>query len=589
MIGLGFSGIANGAYYQERYGLRFVGHDSSVALMIDGKLVFAVEEERLSREKHTSALPTNALGAAMEHAGIQPSDLDWLAYPWHVSPRRLTRMFLHHPWRIPPRHWPALAVAGTRVVRDLMIPGRAGDRFGRAVGAPLPRTRGVAHHMAHAACAYFTSPFDRAAVLTVDGQGEDESATLGEWNGTAYEDYGSIASPDSIGIVYGMVTDFLGMRAAWDEYKVMGMAARGDADRFEPAFRRLVQLLPGGRYRTRRTAMVFSPGYCDRFLEQVLGIPKRDRYDPLEQAHFDIAAALQSTTEDVLFHLLSELRARSTASDLCLAGGVFLNSVANGKILRSQLFDRVHIPPVPGDHGAALGAALLTHHRESGAARDDVDFTVFSGPGYGESRVAQALTAASGRLVFRRASDLVAETAQLLADQQIVAWFQGRVEYGPRALGHRSILASPLQAEMKDLINSRVKHREEYRPFAGAVPLELAAQYFEVDRPSPYMQFVLPVRADAMPRIPAVVHAGTCRAQTVAQEQDPLFHALLHAFGERTGVPVLLNTSFNDADEPIVTSPEDAVRTFLSTNLDALVIGPFIARKAAGPGMALQR
>jgi carbamoyltransferase len=576
---IGFSGIANGDYYRENFGLRFVGHDSSVALVTDGKLVFAVEEERLSREKHTSRFPVHAVDAALRHAGLELRDIERMAYTWHASPARIAHMFTHHAFRVPLPYWTELALAGSRVICDLMWPRRLARQFGTALRASLPQCDGVSHHLGHSACAYFTSPFDHAAVLTVDGQGEDESGSLGEWRGTEYRHFRSVYSPDSIGILYGMVTDFLGMRAAWDEYKVMGMAAYGDAERFAPAFRKLIALRPGGRYRTHRTAMVFKPGYCDQMLARIFGLPQRGPDEPLQQVHFDIAASLQEATEEVLFHLLRHLRQQTSAPNLCLAGGVFLNSVSNGKIRQSGLFENVHIPPVPGDHGGALGAALLVYHRRSGAPRGDIGFTPFCGPGYSEADIERALKAKWPVVDYRRPEHLAEYTAELLASDKIIGWFQGRSEYGPRALGHRSILANPSKTEMKDTVNARIKHREPFRPFAGAAPLESARDFFEIDGASPYMQFVLPVHEAVQPRIPAVVHHGTCRVQTVAKDDDPHFHDLLQFFGSRTGVPVLLNTSFNDADEPIVCSPEDALATFLKTDLDALVLGPFVVTK----------
>jgi len=365
------------------------------------------------------------------------------------------------------------------------------------------------------------------------------------------------------------------------------MAAYGDPERFAPAFKRLVALRPGGRYRTHRTAMVFKPGYCDRMLADLLGIRKRDRQEPLEQVHFDVAAALQQTTEAVVFHLLRHLRQLSGAKNLCLAGGVFLNSVVNGKIRQSGMFENIHIPPAPGDHGGALGAALLVYHRRSGVSRHDVGFSAFCGPEYGEAEMVSALEKAGRAIQYQRCETVAEAAAELLASGQIIGWFQGRMEYGPRALGHRSILANPQIAGMKEAVNARIKHREQFRPFAGAVPLERANDYFEIKGASPYMQFVLPVVESAQARIPAIVHHGTCRVQTVAKGDDPVFHDLLWAFGRRTGVPVLLNTSFNDADEPMVGSPDNAIATFLRTDLDALALGPFLVTKqdAGTPGM----
>jgi carbamoyltransferase len=579
MIVLGFSGISNGEYYRERFGLRFVGHDSGVALIADGRVLFALEEERLNRRKHTSELPVLAVRAAVQSAGIELADIDLVAYNWHATPLRLLHMFLYHPRRIPPAYWPVLGLTGMRVVRDLMSPRRAVAALEARLGFQFRRHLGVEHHRGHAATAFFTSPFDEAAVLTVDGQGEDESATLGLYEGAKYRHLQSVHSPDSIGILYGMVTDFLGMRAGWDEYKVMAMAALGDATRYAPAFDRLVRFRLNGSYRTHRTAMVFRPGYCQAMLERILHMPPRQPQEELQQQHFDLAAALQRVTERVLFHLLQQLRTLTRTRNLCLAGGVFLNSVANGRVRSSGLFDNVYIPPAPGDHGGALGAALHAWYGATGAPRRDSAFSVYSGVAWTDASLEQALQGCGPRLRVSRPPDPTATAADLLAGGRIIGWFEGRDEYGPRALGHRSILASPTSLEMKDLVNTRIKHREPFRPFGGAVPLERASEFFVLAGDSPFMQFVVPVRPDAAALIPAILHAGACRVQTVSQEDAPRFHALLSRVGARTGVPVLLNTSFNDADEPIVSSPADALRTFQRTDLDALVLGPFLVQR----------
>jgi len=578
LLVLGFSGIHNGEYYREHYGLRFVGHDAAVALVRDGEVLFAAEEERFSRQKHTSKFPKGAFESALCATGFHVEDIDLIAYPWSVTPRKFLHMNLKHLFRVPLLHGPALAITGMRVIHDMMLSQSIGNRFASEIGKRLPPCRGVSHHLGHSACAYFTSPFDRAAVLTVDGQGEDESGSLGEWAGTSYRHIRSIYSPDSIGILYGMVTDFLGMRAAWDEYKVMGMACYGDPKRFELKFRSLIKILPEGLYRTHRTAMVFKPGYCEAMLKRCFGLAARIPGQPIEQVHFDLAAGLQDMLERVVFHLLEYLRKRTRCHNLCLAGGVFQNSVLNGKILRSGLFDSVHIPPVPGDHGGALGGALHVYYSVTGAPRRDTRFSAFAGPEYTDAEI-EAVLAQQDGIGYSRPSDVTSVAAQRLAAGEILGWFQGRMEYGPRALGHRSILASPSSKEMRDVVNDRIKHRERFRPFAGAVPLEHAREFFELESPSPYMQFVVRVRESALERIPAVVHFGTCRAQTVDEAADPLFHRLLLEFGKRTGCPVLLNTSFNDADEPIVCSPSDAVRSFLSTRLDALVIGGFVVER----------
>ena len=454
-----------------------MGHDAAVAVVRDGIVLFAAEEERFSREKHTSNFPKLALEAARQTAAIQIRDVDAVAYPWMLTGKRFVHMNLNHAPRVPLRHGIGLAFAGLQVVRDLIMPGRISERFATDLRIPLPPGRGVRHHLGHSACAYFTSDFDGAAVLTVDGQGEDESGTLGEWIGTRYRHIHSIYSPNSIGILYGMVTDFLGMRAAWDEYKVMGMASYGDPSRFRGGFDRLVKLKPDGRYETVSTAMVFKPGYCDAMLSRVFGLKQRRRDEPLQQVHFDVAAALQDTTERVIFHLIHYLRRQTKMTKLCLAGGVFQNSVLNGKILRSGLFQNVHVPPVPGDHGGALGAALYVYHDQSGASRADTHHSAFLGPQYKDTEIQRVLDQHSLSIRYNKPDSTVTEAALLLASQKVIGWFQGRMEYGPRALGHRSILASPVSATMKDLVNDRIKHREAFRPFAGAVPLEHVREY----------------------------------------------------------------------------------------------------------------
>ena len=320
---LGFSGIANGDYYREHFGLRFVGHDSSVALVVDGQVVFAAEEERLSREKHTSRFPVQALRAALQFGGLQLHDVERTAYTWYASPGRIAHMFTHHAFRVPLPYWAELAWAGTRVICDLMWPGRIARQFGAALGSRLPPCEGVSHHLGHSACAYFTSPFDHAAVLTVDGQGEDESGSLGEWQGTEYRHFRSIYSPDSIGILYGMVTDFLGMRAAWDEYKVMGMAAYGDPERFAPAFRQLVSLRPEGA--TARTARRWSssPATATGCSPACFGIPKRDSGGPLRAGSLRRRRCAPADDRGRPVSPRTISAATVHRPHLCLAGGVF--------------------------------------------------------------------------------------------------------------------------------------------------------------------------------------------------------------------------------------------------------------------------
>ncbi|MGZ5304017.1 MAG: carbamoyltransferase family protein, partial [Bacteroidia bacterium] len=416
-----------------------------------------------------------------------------------------------------------------------------------------------------------------SAVLSVDGNGGDVSALMGIWNSDGFKMIKAINSPQSIGVQYGMITEFLGFRSGYDEYKVMGMAAYGDPSRFIKAFDKILAY-ENGKLSSLNAGLIFKLNYCLQALEKILGIKKRTPFAEIKTEHFDLAAALQKATEKILFSIVNELKEKSGSNNLCLSGGVFMNSVANGLIKKQAVFDNIYIPPVPADNGTALGAAFWLWH-SLGKAKIQQPQTVYFGPHFSDQQIENCLQNEQNELAFYKSENIVNEAVEILADNKVIGWFQGRMELGARALGNRSILANCAYAEMKDRINILIKNRENFRPFAGSVPLENVNDFFEFENESPYMQMVVNIKEDKRDLIKAIDHFGTCRIQTVKKEENPLFHQLLTAFGGRTGLPVLLNTSFNVNDSPIVCSPADAIHAFKRMNLDALVIGNYIVKK----------
>jgi len=428
----------------------------------------------------------------------------------------------------------------------------------------------VEHHIAHAASAFYASPFAHAAVLTLDGRGERATTTYNLGSGTRLERLGQVDMPHSLGLLYEQVTAYLGFLPSSDEYKVMALASFG-GPRYRDEFRDIVRVGPDGRYTVEPTR-----------LEERFG-PARRGGEPLEPRHYDVAQGLQTVLEEAALEIARWLREASGAEDLCVAGGVALNCVMNARLRDHGPFTRIWVQPAAGDAGAALGAALWVDTQERGdGQRTDGQRTyrmdhAFLGPAYDDTEIEAFLRWA--KLPYRRLTDVADDTAALLAQDKVIGWFQGRMEFGPRALGARSILASPLHASMQARLNE-IKDREDFRPVAPVVLEEAAAEWFTDADVSPFMLFVYDVRPDKAARIPAVRHVdGTARIQTVNREQHPLYYDLIRRFQARTGVPVLVNTSFNTRGEPIVCTPRDAVECFWTSPLDALVIGSFLLEK----------
>ncbi|HET7566030.1 MAG TPA: carbamoyltransferase C-terminal domain-containing protein, partial [Gemmatimonadaceae bacterium] len=423
----------------------------------------------------------------------------------------------------------------------------------------------VPHHVAHAASAFLPSPFEQAAVMTLDGRGELATTAYFMGNGTCLELLGEVRMPSSLGLLYEEVTSYLGFLHSSDEYKVMALASFG-TPRYRDAFREIIDVRENGGYVTHPPR-----------LEERFG-PARLKSGPMEQRHYDIARSLQAALEDTVLELAHWLGETTHATQLCLAGGVALNCVMNARIRDHGPFRDVWVQPAAGDAGTALGAALTVDAREhpTRAPRATMDHP-YLGPSYSDDEIERVLERA--KLRYRRLDNVADEAAELLADGKILGWFQGRMEFGPRALGARSILASPIPADMQARLNE-LKDREDFRPVAPVVLEDQADAWFENARPSPFMLFVFDVRPEKADRIPAVRHAdGTARVQTVNRAQHPLYYDLIEAFARRTGVPVLVNTSFNTRGQPIVCTPRDAIECFWSSPLDALVIGSFLLEK----------
>ncbi|MDC0747082.1 carbamoyltransferase family protein [Polyangium mundeleinium] len=563
-------------------GINAAYHESAACLLEDGKLVAAIEEERLSRRKHGKpAEPTNghdlprlAIQHCLDRAGIGLGDVAWVGYS--IEPRaRLQNKDLAD--RVVPGGWGSeegemrFFDSLQRVPSELRALGMQGEM------------KWVGHHLAHAASAFLPSSFHESAILCVDGIGELGSTLFAHGSGTKMEVESEIRYPASLGFLWEKFSKFLGF-SEYDACKVMGLASYGDPTVYLPHFERLLTFAPEGRFQLDGHALRFRvEDYTP--LEAMFGIAGRKKGEPILAAHEDIAAALQEITNQTFSHMFQHL-ARSTGSkNLCMAGGVALNCVANRIAFEASPFERLYIQPAAHDAGTALGAALYIWHTMLGHPERLALRHAYMGPSFDDAALERAL--ASSGLVYERVPDIERRAAKLIADGDIVGWFQGAMEYGPRALGNRSLLADPRSPTMKQVLNDRVKHREPFRPFAPSVLAEEAAKWFCIEKTAEASDFMLvayPARPEQAGRIPAVVHVdGTSRVQTVRAETNRRYHGLISAFHELTGVPMVLNTSFND-NEPIVCTPEHAIDTFKGTRIDALAMGDFLVEARRQPG-----
>ena len=580
-------------------------HDSAAVLLRDGELVAAIQEERISRRKHDPGFPSQAIAFCLEQGGIGAADLDFVAF-YEKPLLKLERLLMTGLGSFGRSYsvFREATLAWTK--QRLWIK----DRILRELEVAADKVLFVEHHMAHAASAFFASPFRDSAILTVDGVGEWATATMG--SGTADWDGGGVNRihlthemrfPHSLGLLYSVFTDFLGFEVNEGEYKVMGMAQYGKP-RFLDQVHRVARLAGDGSLILDMDYFAFhqssTRNWKPKFL-RVFGEPRQaqsefvtegtggaaDRATMAASQHYaDIAASIQRFTEDAMVKMANHLSASTEKASLCLAGGVALNSMANACLLRETPFRELFVQPAAGDAGGALGAALYVWHVLLGKPRKFVLEHAYWGRSAKEPEIAQLLEKQGTRFrTFVHEDDLVTFVAARLLEGKVVGWYQGRDEWGPRALGNRSILADPRRAEMKDIVNRKIKFREPFRPFAPVVPESCAAPLFDAPRetlqqyPARYMLLVLPWKEDAAARVPAVSHAGTGRVQTLRSEWNPRYHALVQRFSAEAGVPVLLNTSFNLRGEPIVSKPQDAWNTFQNSGLDLLVLENFVIGK----------
>ncbi|GAB5536474.1 MAG: carbamoyltransferase [Rubricoccaceae bacterium] len=572
--------------------------DVSAVLLRDGAVVAALEEERFTRIKHYAGFPTQSIQRCLEMAGIEGSDVA------HVAISRDPKANLPQKALFALKKRPSVSLIldrlkNQRAVRDVEGPLASALGVDRTA---LPPVHNVEHHPAHLASAFFCSPFEEAAVAAIDGFGDFVSTSMASGKGTKIDVHERVYFPHSLGMLYTAVTQHLGFLHYGDEFKVMGLAPYGKPTRVEEV-RQLVKLLPGGtfeleldyfRHWSDGVEMEWDEGYptlgrvyadaiCD-----ILG-PARDKDEEIMQHHEDLAHSLQVVYEEAAFHILNGLWERTQMDKLCLAGGCGMNSVANGKIRANTPFDEIYVQPAAGDNGTALGAALWVWHQELDHPRNFVMEHAYWGTEYPDADVPAILDAAvPGRededwhytaTTYATTEETIEATADLLADGNVIGWFQGRMEWGSRALGNRSIIADPSRADMRDLINLKIKFRERFRPFAPSILEEKLDEYFVGGADDPFMQQVYPVQPDKREGLPAITHVdGSGRLQTVAASENPTYHALISAFETRTGTPILLNTSFNE-NEPIVDTPEQAFACFHRTRMDAVVIGNTVVQR----------
>jgi carbamoyltransferase len=555
--------------------------NSSAAVLADGRVVAAAEEERFVRRKHHRGFPFHAIRFCLDQASLDINDVDLLTVGW-VPYLGLVRRGL----------CTVSAALRSRSLKSKL--GRGGNYVGiigeqfrirsilrESFGLRRPvRVRYTNHHLSHMASAFFLSPFEEAAVLTIDGTGEYQTVLAGEYRRGGFRVLDEVHYPYSLGHLYAVFTSFLGFRPNSGEGKLMGLAAYGSPS-YEDAIRSFVRFDAARcRFRYDVRCIDYSDGLNRSFSRDFtsrFGSPREPGHT-IEERHRDVAASVQKVLEGIIVDLAVVLQRRTGLSDICLAGGVALNCIANARILERTRFQRVYVPSAPSDAGVSLGSALFHYHRATGGRPEAPANSACLGPSFARG---ECLTALRRRdLVWEDCGDPEAAAAERLERGQIVGWFQGRMEFGPRALGARSILAPPYPAEMKDFINARVKFREEFRPFAPIIPLEDVPDWFTDHCASPNMSFALRVREDRRDRIPAVTHVnGRARLQTVTREENPRLHAILRHFERRTGVPVLLNTSFNVRGDPIVCTPDDALDCFERTDMDVLFLGDLLVTK----------
>ena len=551
-------------------------HDSAAALLKDGRVIAAVEEERFSRKKFDDGYPKMAIDWCLNECDISPEQIDSVAF--YDKPILKFERLLDNYIAVAPRGmYSFLDTIPKWLHKRLWIKNEINNHLKSFNGNIIfPE-----HHMSHAAYAFYTSEFDESAILTIDGVGEWTTASFGIAKNNKIQLTNDIRWPHSLGLFYSAFTYFLGFKVNEGEYKLMGLSSYGKPKYYDLIKENLIDVKNDGsiHLNMKYFAFTYDKVMTNKNFAQLFGIPPRKEGQKTEQIHYDIGASAQKVLEDVMLKMVNHIYLKTKMKNLCMSGGVALNGVANYQILKNGPFDNVHIPPSPGDGGSAVGCAqylYFVHNNKKRIIENNhsklIQENVYVGPSYNDEYIIKFLDSNNIKYEKFEKQSLLKKTAQLISTGNIVGWYQGKMEWGPRALGNRSILADPRNASMKDILNEKIKHRESFRPFAPSVLEEYASDFFDIDIPSPYMLIVAKVKKPEI--IPAVTHVdGTGRLQTVSNDANPLYYDLINEFYKITGVPVIINTSMNVMGEPIVNTPEQAFQMIVKTDMDCLVMG----------------
>jgi len=557
-------------------------HDSAAAILKDGHVVAAVEEERFSRKKFDDGFPRMAIDWCLKEAGITPEQINSVAF--YDKPVLKFERLLDNYIAVAPRGlYSFLNVIPKWLHKRLWIKEEIKKHMrGYQGNIIFPE-----HHMSHAAHTFFTSPFDEAAILTVDGVGEWSTTSFGSAENTSIKLTNDIRWPHSIGMFYSAFTYFLGFKVNEGEYKLMGLSAYGKPKYYDLILNEILDVKNDGslHLNLKYFAFTYDKVMTNQKFAELFGIPRREENVKAEQIHYDIAASAQKVLEDIMLKMVNHVHKKTGMKNLCLGGGVALNGVANYRILKEGPFESVHIPPSPGDGGSAIGCAqylYYIHKKQRRIIVQDhakrIQENVYVGPSFSNDEIKSFLEENNIDYEYLTREQLLQTTAKLISEQNVVGWYQGKIEWGPRALGNRSILADPRDSKMKDVLNEKIKHRELFRPFAPSILEEYVSEYFDLNIPSPYMLFVAKVKKPD--KIPAVTHVdGTGRLQTVSREANPLYYDLINDFYKITGVPVVVNTSMNVRGEPIVNTPEQAYAMIIKTEMDYIMMGNYMIQR----------
>ena len=553
-------------------------HDSAAAVLKDGNVIAAVEEERFSRIKFDDGFPKHAINWCLREAGISAENIDSIAF--YDKPVLKFERLLDNYIAVAPRGlYSFLDVIPKWIHKRLWVKNEINKHLNGFKGEIIfPE-----HHISHAAHTFFTSPFDEAAILTIDGVGEWSTTTFGIGKNNNIKLINDIRWPHSVGLFYSAFTYFLGFKVNEGEYKLMGLSSYGKPKYYDKILNELIDVKDDGsiQLNMKYFAFTYDKYMTNQNFSEIFGISPRKHDEKAEQVHYDIGASAQLVLEDILLKMVNHVHKKTKMKNLCLGGGVALNGVANYRILKEGPFENLHIPPSPGDAGSAVGAAQYLYYchtknkRVIQTSTERIKNNIYVGPEYSNNEIKAFLDKNKITYEFLEREQLLKNTAKLISDRNIVGWYQGKMEWGPRALGNRSILADPRDRKMKDVLNEKIKHRESFRPFAPSILEEHISEYFDIDRPSPYMLLVANVKKPD--KIPAVTHVdGTGRLQSVSKQVNSLYYDLINEFYKLTSVPVIINTSMNVMGEPIVNTPEQAHNMILKTDMDYLVMGNYL-------------